>query len=55
MDGFNGYEWEALEVINCIQPGKTESEIMPLDETISIMKTMDTVREQWGHKFPFED
>ena len=55
MDGFNGYEWEALEVINCIQAGKTESEIMPLDETISIMKTMDTVREQWGHKFPFED
>jgi len=55
MDGFNGYEWEALEVMNCIQAGKTESEIMPLDETISIMKTMDTVREQWGHKFPFED
>ena len=55
MDGYNGYEWEALEVMNCIQAGKTESEIMPLDETISIMKTMDTVREQWGHKFPFED
>ena len=55
MNGFNGYEWEALEVMNCIQAGKTESEIMPLDETISIMKTMDTVREQWGHKFPFED
>jgi predicted dehydrogenase len=55
LDGYNGYEWEAMEVMNCIQAGKTESEIMPLDETLSIMKTMDTVREQWGHKFPFED
>lgn len=55
MEGYNGYEWEAIEVMDCIQAGKTESEIMPLDETISIMKTMDTVREQWGHKFPFEE
>jgi hypothetical protein len=55
LNGYNGYEWEALEVMNCIKAGKTESDIMPLDETLSIMKTMDTVREQWGHKFPFED
>jgi len=55
LNGYNGYEWEAMEVMNCIQAGKTESEIMPLDETISIMETMDSVREQWGHKFPFED
>lgn len=55
MDGYNGYEWEAMEVMDCIQAGKTESDVMPLDETLSIMKTMDTVREQWGHKFPFED
>ncbi len=55
MNGYNGYEWEAIEVMECIQAGKTESEIMPLDETLSIMKTMDAVREQWGHKFPFEE
>ncbi len=55
LNGYNGYEWEAMEVMNCIKAGKTESDIMPLDETISIMETMDTVREQWGHKFPFED
>jgi predicted dehydrogenase len=55
LNGYNGYEWEAIEVMNCIKAGKTESDIMPLDETLSIMKTMDTVREQWGHKFPFED
>ena len=55
LDGYNGYEFEAQEVMSCIQAGKTESEIMPLDETLSIMKTLDAVREQWGHKFPFED
>jgi len=51
---YNGYEFEATEVMECIQAGKTESKIMPLDETLSIMKTLDSVREQWGHKFPFE-
>jgi predicted dehydrogenase len=55
LEGFNGYEYEAMEVMNCIKEGKTESDIMPLDETISIMETLDTVREQWGHEFPFEE
>ena len=55
LNGYNGYEYEALEVMSCIQAGKTESDIMPLDETLSIMKTLDSVREQWGHKFPSED
>ncbi len=55
LGNFNGYEYEALEVMNCIQAGKTESEIMPLNETLTIMKTLDAVRGQWGHKFPFED
>ncbi|MCD6425651.1 MAG: Gfo/Idh/MocA family oxidoreductase [Anaerolineales bacterium] len=55
LGGYNGYEYEAMEVMNCIKAGKTESDIMPLNETISIMKTLDTFRDQWGHKFPFED
>lgn len=55
LNGYNGYEFEAMEVMNCIQAGKLESEIMPLDETLEIMKTLDSVREQWGHKFPFEE
>lgn len=55
LNGFNGYEYEAMEVMNCIQAGKTESDLMPLDETLSIMETLDAVREQWGHKFPFEE
>jgi len=55
LNEYNGYEFEAMEVMNCIREGKMESEIMPLDETLEIMKTLDSVREQWGHKFPFEE
>jgi predicted dehydrogenase len=55
LGNFNGYEYEALEVMGCISSGKLESDVISLDETLSIMKTLDSVREQWGHKFPFED
>ena len=48
----NGHENQAIEVINCIWEGKLESDVMPLDESLSIMKTMDTVRKQWGLEYP---
>ena len=48
----NGYEYQAIEVINCLRKGKLESDVMPLDESLSIIKTMDTVRAQWGLEYP---
>ena len=50
----NGYTHEAIEVMRCLQEGKLESDTMPLDETLSIMETMDTIRAQWGLKYPME-
>ena len=50
----NGYNYEAVEVKRCLRAGLLESEIMPLDETLSIMKTMDELRAQWGLKYPME-
>jgi hypothetical protein len=50
-----GYQYEAMEVMRCIREGKTESDIMPLDESISIMKTMDTIRHQWRLYYPGEE
>jgi len=47
LDGYVGYEYEAMEVMNCIKAGKLESEVMPLDETLAIMKTIDSMRAQW--------
>lgn len=48
----NGFENQAMEVINCLREGKLESDVMPLDESLSIMKTMDTIRFQWGLRYP---
>ena len=48
----NGYEHQAIEVINCLREGKLESDVMSLDESLSVMKTMDTVRGQWGLAYP---
>lgn len=50
----NGYNYQAEEVHRCLRKGKTESTIMPLDETCSIMHTLDDIRLQWGLKYPGE-
>ncbi len=50
----NGYNCEAEEVARCVQEGKTESDIMPLDETLAIMNTLDRIRSDWGLKYPME-
>lgn len=50
----NGYEYEAMEVMACMRAGKLESDIMTLDESIEIMRMMDTMRADWGLKYPHE-
>jgi predicted dehydrogenase len=51
----NGYQFQAIEAANCIMAGRTESMIMPLNETLGIMRTMDEVRRQIGLKYPMEE
>lgn len=50
----NGYRFEIEEVVRCLEHGVTESPVMPLDETISILETMDEIRGQWGLTYPGE-
>ena len=50
----NGYNYEATEVMNYLRAGKLESDLMPLDETLSIMRTLDAIRAQWGLRYPME-
>jgi predicted dehydrogenase len=38
-----GLHFEAVEVARCLAEGELESPLMPLDETIEIMETMDAV------------
>ena len=43
----NGYNYEAIEVINCLNNAQLESKIMPLDETLKIIEAADYIRNQW--------
>jgi predicted dehydrogenase len=43
-----GLWYEAVEVMRCWRAGRAESAIMPLDESVAIMETVDVVRSQWG-------
>jgi len=53
MNG-NGFNHEAAEVARCIAAGRLESDIMPLDESLALMQTMDEIRAQWGLRYPME-
>jgi len=48
----NGYNYEAAEVMRCLRGGRLESALMPLDETLAVMGTMDTIRQQWHLSYP---
>ncbi len=41
-----GMHYEISEVVNCLKNGKTESSIMPLDETLEIIKLIEQIRHQ---------
>ncbi len=47
---------EQAEIFNqLVRSGNLESEILTWKDTVDIMKTLDTVREQIGLKYPFEN
>lgn len=50
----NGYVYEAEEVNRCIRDGKKESDMIPLQDTLDIMKIMDEIRADWGLSYPQE-
>ena len=48
----HGLREEAAEVARCLRAGLQETPWLPLDETVSILKTMDEVRRQIGLVYP---
>mgnify|MGYP001231077353 CR=1 FL=1 len=50
----NGYQYEAIEVGWALRAGELESPVMPLDESLELMRIMDTVRAQIGLVYPGE-
>jgi len=43
-----GLRFQAIEVARCIAAGLLESPLMPLDETVTIMETMERVMATLG-------
>jgi predicted dehydrogenase len=44
----NALNYEADEVMRCLNKGLKESPLMPLDESVGIMDIMDQLRKPWG-------
>ena len=48
----NGYQFEAAHVLRCLREGRTESPVMPLDESHALLQTADALRAEWGVEYP---
>lgn len=51
----NGYVHEAMEAGRCLREGLLESPHMRLDETLALMRVMDTIRSQIGLRYPADE
>lgn len=49
-----GYEYEVEASMKAIAEGKLECPEMPHSETVKVMRIMDSLREQWEIRYPFE-
>ncbi|HEY3503100.1 MAG TPA: Gfo/Idh/MocA family oxidoreductase [Actinocatenispora sp.] len=49
-----GYVHEAAEAMRCLRAGETESPLVPLADTLSVLRTLDAVRAQLGVRYPGE-
>ena len=50
----NGWNYQAVECGRCLREGLTEHPLMPLDETLAIMRLLDGLRAEWGLRYPIE-
>ena len=49
-----GHREQAVEFARCVNTGLTESPLLTLNETYEIMKSVTTIKNQIGLKYPFE-
>ncbi|QFG26624.1 Gfo/Idh/MocA family protein [Actinomadura sp. WMMB 499] len=47
----HGFTYQAEEVARCLRAGLTESPLMPLDETIAILRTLDEIAARFTEQF----
>ncbi len=51
----NGYVHEAVEASRCVREGLLESPGMTLDDTLALMRILDTIRGQIGLRYPADE
>ncbi len=49
-----GFEYQVQAAADAIAAGKTECPQMPHSEILRVLKIMDSLREEWGIRYPFE-
>lgn len=50
-----GYQYEAMEVMSCLDRGLTESSVVPLSFTLTLARTLDAIRGITGIVYPGRD
>ena len=40
--------------MRCLRAGLPESPTIPLDESLALMRNLDTIRAPWGLRYPTE-
>jgi predicted dehydrogenase len=50
-----GYQFEAMEVMNCLEQGKLESDVVPHSFSLDLMNTLDRIRDVAGIVFQGRD
>ena len=50
----NGYEYEAMHVMDCLSKGVNQSDIVSWQASTDLMSMMDTLRKSWGVRYPGE-
>ena len=53
IDG-RGMQYQAIAAERILAEGRTDSDILPIDETVAIMGTLDEIRAQIGVRYPGE-
>lgn len=51
----NGYNYEAEEVVKCLQNGKKQSDMMSWDNSLNLIKLLDEIRKQGNIVYPDHD
>ncbi|NLI21231.1 MAG: Gfo/Idh/MocA family oxidoreductase [Clostridiales bacterium] len=51
----NGFEYQIREVSRCVALGMTTSDVLREQDTLTVLETMDALRESWGLRYEADE